>query len=260
MDAEYSMDLKIQSSNWNQYQQHEEGFYRTAIGNVENEVLIYCRRDSRMTLVESNKDLVGFLLISRSVCAQNKGSVKVDDEYRNLKTLHQAISMRQNKKTSDTTFGENVLSRYESAIFTCGKFAFGQAAYDTVLSKYSTPMTFAEYMLLSESEQEPIDDIVKARTVARLTIKNSLNDQLKQYLVQTFSVNNNTCYPNTRSDAISLLSTFANVRTANDDASTTEDVVVSYHKTKDNIVDQDDIVTREDNSSNKPTMVSIMTP
>jgi hypothetical protein len=35
MDAEYNMDLKIQSSNWNQYQRHEEGFYRTAIGNVE---------------------------------------------------------------------------------------------------------------------------------------------------------------------------------------------------------------------------------
>jgi hypothetical protein len=34
MDAEYSMDLKLQSSNWNQYQRHEEGFYRTAIKNV----------------------------------------------------------------------------------------------------------------------------------------------------------------------------------------------------------------------------------
>jgi hypothetical protein len=106
MDAEYSMDLKIKSSNWNQYQRHEEGFYRTAIGNVENEVLTYCRRDSRMTLVESNKDLVGFLLVLRSVCAQNKGSVKVDEEYQNLITLHQAISLRQNKKTSNTTFGE----------------------------------------------------------------------------------------------------------------------------------------------------------
>jgi hypothetical protein len=81
MDTEYSMDLKIQSSNWNQYQRHEECFYRTAIGNVENEVLTYCCRDPRMTLVESNKDLVGFLLVLRSVCAQNKGSVKVDDEY-----------------------------------------------------------------------------------------------------------------------------------------------------------------------------------
>jgi hypothetical protein len=79
MDAEYSMDLKIQSSNWNQYQQHEEGFYRTAIGNVENEVLTYCCRDTRMALVESNKDLVSFLLILRSICAQNKGSVKVDE-------------------------------------------------------------------------------------------------------------------------------------------------------------------------------------
>jgi hypothetical protein len=59
MDAEYNKDLKLQSSNWNQYQQHEEGFYRTAIGNVESEVLTNCRRDNRMALVESKKDLVG---------------------------------------------------------------------------------------------------------------------------------------------------------------------------------------------------------
>jgi len=32
MDAGHNMDLKIQSSNWNQYQRHEEGFYRTVIG------------------------------------------------------------------------------------------------------------------------------------------------------------------------------------------------------------------------------------
>jgi hypothetical protein len=84
MDAEYSMDLKIQSSNWNQYQRHEEGFYRTALGNVENEVLTHCHRDSRMKTVEGSKDLIGLLLILRSVCAANKGSVKVDDEYQNL--------------------------------------------------------------------------------------------------------------------------------------------------------------------------------
>jgi hypothetical protein len=246
MDAEYSMDLKIQSSNWNQYQRHEEGFYRTAIGNVEYEVLTYCRTDPRMTLVESNKDLVGFLLILRLVCAQNKGSVKADEEYQNLITLHQAISLRQNKKTSNTTFNENVLSRYESAIFTYGKFAFGQAAYDTVLSKYSTPMTFAEYILLSESDQEPIDDIVKERTVARLIIKNSLNEQLKQYFVQTFSVNNNTCYPNTRSDAVSLLSTFANAKIVDNNKSTTEDAVVSYHESEDDIIGQEDVISQEE--------------
>jgi hypothetical protein len=245
MDAEYNMDLKIQSSNWNQYQRHEEGFYRTAIGNVENEVLTYCRRDARMALVEINKDLVGFLLILRSICAQNKGSVKVDEEYQNLVTLHQALAFRQNKKTNNTTFGENVLSRYESAIFTCGKFAFGQSTYDSVLSNYSTPMTFAEYMLLSETDQTPIDDIVKERTVARLIIKNSLNEQLKEYLVRTFSVNNNTCYPNNRSDAVSLLSTFANVRTVNDNTST-EAAVVSYHEADDDSIEQDDEFDEED--------------
>jgi hypothetical protein len=31
MDAEYNMDLKIQSSNWNQYSCMEEGYYRAAI-------------------------------------------------------------------------------------------------------------------------------------------------------------------------------------------------------------------------------------
>ena len=127
------MDLKLQSSNWNQYQRHEEGFYRTAIGNVENDVLTHCCRDSRMTLVESKKDLIGLLLILRSVCAQNKGNVKVDEEYQNLNTLHQAIGYRQNNTVNNTTYGEEVLNRYESAIFTCGKFSFGRLVYETVL-------------------------------------------------------------------------------------------------------------------------------
>jgi hypothetical protein len=172
MDAEYSMDLKIQSSNWNQYQRHEEGFYRTAIGNVENEVLTHCRRDIRMTLVESNKDLIGLLLILRSICAQNKGSVKVDEEYQNLSTLHAAIGYRQKKSVNNTTFGEDVLNQqYESAIFTCGKFAFGRSStYDSVLANYSRPMTLAEYIVLSDDDQKPIDEIVKERTVGRLII------------------------------------------------------------------------------------------
>jgi hypothetical protein len=84
MDAEYNMDLRIQSSNWNQYQRHEEGFYRTAIGNVEHAVLTYCRMDRRMVLIESSKSLVQFLCLLRSVCAQNNGSVKVDSEFQNL--------------------------------------------------------------------------------------------------------------------------------------------------------------------------------
>jgi hypothetical protein len=242
MDAEYSMDLKLQSSNWNQYQRHEEGFYRTAIGNVENDVLTHCRRDSRMTLVESNKDLIGLLLILRSVCAQNKGSVKVDEEYQNLNTLHQAIGYRQNNTVNNTTYGEEVLNRYESAIFTCGKFAFGRSVYDTVLTSYSTPMTFSEYMILSEADQKPIDYIVQQRTVARLIIKNSLNEQLREYLVHTYSVNNNSCYPNTISDAVSLLSTFTKAPINSNSAVTPVDAIVSYHETEEeNVIEFDDV-------------------
>jgi hypothetical protein len=74
LDAEYSMDLKLQSSNWNQYQRYEEGMYQISIGNIKNKVLTYCHRDNRMALVETEKNLVGLLLILRSVCAQNKGS------------------------------------------------------------------------------------------------------------------------------------------------------------------------------------------
>jgi hypothetical protein len=240
MDAEYSMDLKIQSSNWNQYQRHEEGFYRTAIGNVENEVLTHCRRDSRMTLVENNKDLIGLLLILRSICAQNKGSVKVDEEYQNLNTLHAALGYRQKKSVNNTTFGEDLLNRYESAVFTCGKFAFGKSAYDSVLATYSKPMTFAEYILLSDDDQKPIDEIVKERTVGRLIIKNSLNEQLREYLIHTFSVNNNTCYPNTISDAVSLLSTFTKSTNATNITPSNEDAVVSYHESEDTVIYDDD--------------------
>jgi hypothetical protein len=60
MEAEKTMDLKIQSSNWNQYSRMEEGYYRTAIGNVDNTVMTYCRTDKRMAVAESNKDLILF--------------------------------------------------------------------------------------------------------------------------------------------------------------------------------------------------------
>jgi hypothetical protein len=92
MDAEYSMDLKIQKSNWNQFERHYEGYYCIAIGNIEDTIATYCRADKRMALIESNKDLVGLLLVLRgAVCAQNHGSIKVDQEFQNLSTLHTAI-------------------------------------------------------------------------------------------------------------------------------------------------------------------------
>jgi hypothetical protein len=136
-----------------------------------------------MALVETEKNLVGLLLILRSVCAQNKGSVKVDKEYQNLITLHSALAYKQKKSINNTTFGEDVLNQYELAIFTCGRFAFGQSTYDNVLANYSTPMTFDEYMLLSKEDQPLIDDIVKERTVGRLMIKNSMNERLRNYLI-----------------------------------------------------------------------------
>jgi hypothetical protein len=176
MEAEYTMDLEIQSSNWNQYSRMEEGYYRTAIGNVDNTAMTYCRMDKRMAVVESNKDLILFLQVLRSVCAQNNGAVKVDEEFKNLCTLHSAVAYKQQKNVTDTDYADEVLDRYESAIFTCGKFIRGQSIYDKVLTNYSTPMTFKEYIVLSDADQEPIDAIVKERTVARLIIKNLLND------------------------------------------------------------------------------------
>jgi hypothetical protein len=122
MEAEYTMDLKIQSSNWNQYRRMEEGDYRTAIGNVDNTVMTYCRTDKRMAVAESNKDLILFLQVLRSVCAQNHGAVKVDEEYKNLCTLHSAVAYKQQKNVTDNDYADVVLDSYESAIFTCGKY------------------------------------------------------------------------------------------------------------------------------------------
>jgi hypothetical protein len=93
-------------------------------------------------------------------------------------------------------------------------------------------MNFGEYMLLSEDKQKPIDDIVKERTVGRLIIKKSLNEQLKEYLVHTYSVNNNSCYPNTISDAVSLLSTFTKAPVINSTTPATKDAIVYFMKLK----------------------------
>jgi hypothetical protein len=95
MDAEYNMDLKIQPSKWNQYSRMKEGYYCTAIGNIDSNVLTYCRMDKRMYVAESDKNLILLLLILQSVCAQNHGTVKVEEECKNLCTLHSAVGFKQ---------------------------------------------------------------------------------------------------------------------------------------------------------------------
>jgi hypothetical protein len=180
-----------------------------------------------MALVETNKDLIGFLQILRSVCAQTNGIVKVDQEFQNLHTLHAAIAFKQAANVDDSTFSKQVQGRYKSAIFTCGRFAFGQASFDKVLlSTLPTPITFSAYMVLKPEDQAPIDKLVEERTVARLIVKNSLNKRLKTHLMTTYSTAKGDCYPNTINDALALLSTFAGPAKN----TPTEDAVVSYHE------------------------------
>jgi hypothetical protein len=247
MDSEYSMDQKIQKSNWNQYERHYEGYYRTAISNVEDVIITYCRADKRMAPVESNKDLVGFLLILRSVCAQTNGNVKVDQEYQNLHTLHSAVGFKQQNNVDDSKFAKQVLDRYGSAIFTCGKFAFGQASYDKVLSNLPTPITFIDYLNLPANKQSPIDELVEQRIIARLIVKNSLNKKLKLHLMTTYSTNKEECYPNTVSDALALLSTFA---TQGKDTPADE-AMVSYHESSPVNLHDDDSLSIHDNDDNE---------
>jgi hypothetical protein len=61
-------------------------------------------------------------------------------------TLHSAVGFKQINTVADADYADEVLGRYESAIFTCGKFICGQSIYDKVLKSYSTPMTFKEYL------------------------------------------------------------------------------------------------------------------
>ncbi|OEU10829.1 hypothetical protein FRACYDRAFT_246701 [Fragilariopsis cylindrus CCMP1102] len=227
MDSNYFIDVKIQKANWNNYERFSQAYYRTAIGNVEDVIITYCRADKRMALVEINKDLIGFLQILRSVCAQTNGIVKVDQEFQNLHTLHAAIAFKQAANVDDSTFSKQVQDRYKSAIFTCGKFAFGEVSLEKVLSALPTPTTFTAYLALKPADQVPIDKLVEERTVARLIVKNSLNKNLKTHLMTTYSTAAGDCYPNTISDALALLSTFA-VQPAKN--TTTEDAIVSYHE------------------------------
>jgi hypothetical protein len=161
------------------------------------------------------------------------------------------VGFRQVKAVADAEYADEVLDRYESVIFTCGKFIFGQSVYDKVLKSYSTPMTFKEYLVLSDDDQVPIDTIVKERTVARLIIKNSLNDNARQELAKTYSVNNHTCYPNSVCEALSLLATFKMDPIINN---RTPYAVVSYHETVDadlsEVDHQPDIVAINDTEIN----------
>jgi hypothetical protein len=226
-DSNYFIDVKIQKANWNNYDRFSKAYYRTAIGNVEDVIITYCRADKRMALVETEKDLIGFLQILRSVCAQTNGIVKVDQEFQNLHTLHAAIAFKQAANVDDSTFSKQVQDRYKSAIFTCGKFAFGQASFDKVLqSTLPAPVTLDAYLKLTPEDQAPYDKLVEERIVARLIVKNSLNKNLKAHLMTTYSTAKGDCYPNTINDALALLSTFAGPAKN----APTEDAVVSYHE------------------------------
>ena len=79
-----------------------------------------------------------------------------DDHRQNLSTS--AVGFKQEKTVSNAKLADQVLDRYESAIFTCGKFTFGQVVYDKVLKQLTPPITFEDYLLLPTSKQIPIDD------------------------------------------------------------------------------------------------------
>jgi hypothetical protein len=104
---------------------------------------------------------------------------------------------------------------------------------------------------------------VEQRTVARLIVKNSLNTRLKELLVTLYSTGDNNCYPNTVSDALSLLSTF--IRSGKD--TSTEDAIVSYHAmdaeddiTNIDVPHEDDVDTiNTTNSANNNVVINIET-
>jgi hypothetical protein len=64
---------------------------------------------------------------------------------------------------------------------------------------------------------------------------------LKEYLVHIYSVNNNLCYPNTISDAVSLLSTFTKAPVINSSTLATKDAIVSYHEAEEEVIIEDDV-------------------
>jgi hypothetical protein len=138
--------------------------------------------EERMAQIESSKNLVQFLCALQSVFAQNNGAVKVDTEFQHTGTFHSAVSYRQKKNVTNDKYTEEVIDRYRLAIFRCGKFTFGQAVYDKVLANCSMPATSREYMVLSDGDQAPIDEIVRKRTITRLVVKNSLDETLRQQL------------------------------------------------------------------------------
>jgi hypothetical protein len=113
-------------------------------------------------------------------------------------------------------------------------------------------MAFKEYLVLSDSDQEPIDAIiVKERTVARLIIKNSLNDDAQAELVEKYSINNNSCYPNTISEALSLLVTFKMKPVIK----TEDNTIVAYHEKFD--YNGDDVDMDINSNDQQPDIIEV---
>jgi hypothetical protein len=98
-------------------------------------------------------------------------------------------------------------------------------------------MSFMEYLKLPGDKQSPIDDLLREIIIARLIVKDSLNNRLRDHLMTSYSTTKGYCYPSTINDALSLLSTFAK---QNKDTST-EEAVVSYHETATDTDHEEDI-------------------
>jgi hypothetical protein len=128
------------------------------------------------------------------------------------------------------------------------------------LSNLSSSISFKQYINLPIDQQMHIDNIVKERTVARLIIKNSLNNRVRNELSETYSVNNDACYPNTISEALSLMATFKSP-VNNNSSPTEDDAVVSYHETNDTIhnaiMDDSSVTNPEDDQADDNHIDSI---
>jgi hypothetical protein len=111
-----------------------------------------------------------------------------------------------------------------------------------VLTNLPTPITFIDYLNLPANKQSPIDELVEQRIIARLIVKNSLNKKLKLHLMTTYSTNKEECYPNTVSDALALLSSFA---TQGKDT-TADEAMVSYHESSPVDLHDDDLLSIHD--------------
>ena len=156
-------------------------------------------------MVHLARDLIGLLIILRTVCVQSNSYIHTDPLVGNIEAYYNFINYKQ-RASSHSDFGEHLTDRYESCVHQCGEYPFSLDFHSRVCDRRG--LTIQQYQQLTKTAQLPIDAEAKDLIISFVMVKNAWGSALKSHLEKMYATGNTSCYPVSVSDTINLLRSF----------------------------------------------------